>query len=109
MIASDELHKLIKSLHQGEKRFFKVYASRHVIGEVNNYVRIFDSIAAQEKYDEKAIKEKFRNEPFMKRYAAVKNYLHGLIIKSMRSYHSGTTIDIELKEVLIDLEFLYQK
>lgn len=33
MIPSDELYKLIKSLSQAEKRFFKIYASRHVIGD----------------------------------------------------------------------------
>ena len=56
MIASDELHKLIKSLTQSEKRFFKIYASRHIIGEQNNYVQLFDVIASQKKYNEEAIK-----------------------------------------------------
>lgn len=109
MIASEELHKLIKSLSQSEKRFFKIYASRHVIGEQNNYVRLFDAIALQKNYNEEAIKKKFENESFMNRFAAVKNYLHQLILKSMRSFHAGTTIDIELKEMLIDIDFLYQK
>jgi hypothetical protein len=45
----------------------------------------------------------------MARFAAVKNYLHQLILKSMRNFHSGSTIDIELKEMLIDIDFLYQK
>ena len=109
MIASEELHKLIKSLSQSEKRFFKIYASRHVIGEVNNYVYLFDAITNQKHYDEKEIKRKFEGEPFMNRFAAVKNYLHHLILKSMRNFHSGSTIDIELKEMLIDIDFLYQK
>jgi hypothetical protein len=109
MIASDELHKLVKSLSQSEKRFFKIYASRHVIGEGNNYVRLFDAIAAQKVYNEQLVKDKFKGETFIKRFAAVKNYLHTLIIKSMRSFHSASTIDIELKEMLIDIDFLYQK
>jgi hypothetical protein len=109
MIASDELHKLIKSLTQSEKRFFKIYASRHVIGEGNNYVKLFDAISDQKNYNEKIIKEKFAKESFMDRYAAVKNYLHQLILKSMRNFHSASTIDIELKEMLIDIDFLYQK
>ena len=109
MTASDELYKLVKSLSQSEKRFFKIYASRHVIGEGNNYVRLFDAIALQKHYSEDSIKQKFSGEPFMRRFAAVKNYLHQLIIKSMRSFHSGSTIDIELKEMLIDIDFLYQK
>ncbi|MGZ4061122.1 MAG: hypothetical protein ACXVPU_18975, partial [Bacteroidia bacterium] len=109
MIASDELHKLIKSLSQSEKRFFKIYASRHIIGDKNNYVSLFDAIAAQKNYDESSVKEKFKNERFTDRFAAVKNYLHQLILKSMRNFHAASTIDIELKEMLIDIDFLYQK
>ncbi len=109
MIASDELYKLVKSLSQSEKRFFKIYASRHVIGNGNDYVRLFDAIALQKNYNEETLREKFKGEPFLKRFAAVKNYLHQLIIKSMRSFHSASTIDIELKEMLIDIDFLYQK
>lgn len=109
MIVSEELFKLIHSLSQSEKRFFKIYASRHVIGEQNNYVLLFDEIVKQKSYDEEAIRIKFHGQAFMRRFPAVKNYLHQLIITSMRSYHSGSTVDIELKEMLIDLEFLYQK
>jgi hypothetical protein len=109
MIASAELHNLVRSLSQSEKRFFKIYASRHVIGEQNNYVLIFDKIASQKEYDEEAIKREFSGLRFMARFPAVKNYLHQLILKSMRSYHSGSTIDIELKEMLTDIGFLYHK
>src|ERR1043165_3782076 len=109
MIASSELHHLIRSLSQSEKRFFKIYASRHVIGEQNNYVLLFDRIAAQKEDNEKEIKEGLRGRKFMDRFPAVKNYLHQRILKSMRSYLSGSTIDIELKEMLIDIGFLYQK
>lgn len=109
MIPSPELHKLIASLSQSEKRFFKLHAGRHVIGEKNDYVRLFDVIAAQKNYDEDVIKKHFQGERFLDRFAAVKNYLHQSILVSMRNYHSGSTIDIELKEMLIDLDFLYQK
>ncbi|CAN5427109.1 hypothetical protein BH10BAC1_BH10BAC1_18940 [soil metagenome] len=109
MIASNELFKLIKSLSQSEKRFFKIYATRHVIGEQNNYVQLFDAIANQKQYDEKVVKEKFEGEAFINRFPAVKNYLQQLILKSMRNFHAGSTIDIELKEMLIDIDFLYQK
>lgn len=109
MIASNELYKLIISLTQSEKRFFKIYASRHVIGEENNYVKLFDAISKQKNYNEIAIKEKFKGNAFMNRFPAVKNYLHQLILKCMRNFHSGSTIDIELKEMLIDIDFLYQK
>lgn len=109
MIASDELFKLIKSLSQTEKRYFKIYATRHVIADGNSYVKLFDAISVQKKYDETIIKKQFDGQNFIKRFAAVKNYLHQLIIKSMRTYHSSFSIDMELKEMLIDINFLYQK
>jgi hypothetical protein len=109
MVASEDLHKLIKSLSQAEKRFFKIYASRHVIGDKNDYVKLFDVIAAQTKYDEKAVISHFRGSSFLKRFPAVKNYLQETIIISMRHFHSGSSIDNELKEMVMDIEFLYHK
>jgi len=44
MKPSTELFDLIRSLSQSEKRYFKVYASKHVIGKENNYVRLFEAI-----------------------------------------------------------------
>lgn len=109
MIASDELHKLIATLSQSEKRYFKIYASRHVIRDGNYYVKLFDAIVSQKKYDEQKLKEKFRSEKFFSRFAAVKNYLYRLVLKSMRTYQTSATIDHELKEMLADIEFLYHK
>ena len=62
---SDPLHQLIHSLSKGEKRSFKIYASRHVLGDENNYVKLFDAIEKQKEYDEEALLKKFKNEKFI--------------------------------------------
>jgi hypothetical protein len=53
---SDQLFRLIKSLTTAEKRYFKIFASRHSIGGKNEYVNLFDAIDKQSKYDEACTK-----------------------------------------------------
>ena len=59
MRASDNLHALIKSLTQTEKRFFKLSASIHK-GE-RNYMKLFEAIDKQREYDEVALRKIFKN------------------------------------------------
>jgi len=109
MSASNDLFRLIKSLSPSEKRFFKIYSSRHVIGEENNYVKLFDIIDKQKQYDEAEIRKHFNNNPFVKYLSKSKAYLHQLILKSLTSYYSQITIDAKLKEQLRQVEILYHK
>lgn len=109
MKTTSDLFDLIKSLTKSEKRHFTIFASKHVIGEKNNYLRLFKAIDAQQKYDEAAIREQFKGEVFLKQLPVTKNYLYGLILKSMRIYRSGITVEVRLQEMLQDIEFLYDK
>lgn len=90
---SDELFQLIKSLTKQEKRYFKLYASRHVIGEKNQYVRLFDAIDRLKVYDEKKVKKKFAGEAITKQLHVAKNYLYKLILNSLRLYKENKTED----------------
>jgi len=83
---SDDLFQLIKTLSKQEKRYFKVYASRHVIGGKNKYVMLFDAIDKQKVYEEAKIKKKFSGEAFCRQLHVVKNYLYQLILSSLRSF-----------------------
>ena len=64
MKASESLFFLIKSLSQNEKRYFKVSASLHVLGEKNNYEKIrvnasYDSVmkrSSRARFDQRAAK-----------------------------------------------------
>jgi hypothetical protein len=105
---SDELFKLIKSLSKQEKRYFKLFAARHVIGEQNNYLLLFDAIDRQLKYDEAAIRQKFRKETFAKQLHVIKNYLFTLIMRSLRNFHASDTDD-KFHDMLRDAQILYDK
>jgi len=105
----DLLHQLIHSLSKSEKRYFKINASRHVLGESNKYVMLFDAIERQKEYDEDAIIKKFKGEKFLKRLIVAKSYLYDSIIKSMTQYHATQTVANQIIEQLISVSFLYEK
>jgi len=104
----DKTYSLLKSLNKSEKRFFKIYSSRHVIGKANNYVQLFDAMDKQQVYDEQQIKTKFADEKFVKRMPVAKAYLYDLILKSMGAYqqHNPTT---QLYDNLKQIQFLFSK
>lgn len=91
--ASDDLFQLIQSLSKQEKRYFKLHATRHVIGKQNKYVLLFDAIEKQPRYDEAQLKEHFQAEAFTRQFHVAKNYLYHLILDSLRNYHESKSGD----------------
>lgn len=104
---STELFELIRSLSKQEKRYYKMYSTLSG-GKVNKYLLLFDAIDAQKEYDEAALKRKFKNEAFVRQFHVIKNYLYGLILKSLRNYHANTTED-KYHSMLRDAQILYRK
>ena len=107
MKPSTELFSLIKSLTKSEKRFFKLNSSLQT-GD-KNYLKIFDFIEKQKKYDEEELKEHFKNETFVKHLPSEKNHLYKLLLKSLRSYYSDRTVSSQLKQEIKNVEILYKK
>jgi hypothetical protein len=107
--ASDHLHRLIKALSKPEKRYFKVFSSRHVIGDQNNYQRLFDAIDRQDEYDEALLIKKFKGEAFVDRFSIAKNRLYQSILKSLDAYHANSSIEAQLKRQIHAAEILYNK
>ncbi|OGU36399.1 MAG: hypothetical protein A2068_00215 [Ignavibacteria bacterium GWB2_35_6b] len=107
MVKKEQLFSLIKSLTKAEKRYFKLFAS--INSADTNYILLFDAIDSQNVYNEKAIKEKFKEKNFIKQLHVTKNYLNKLILKSLRNYHSKISVDAELKDLLREIEILYRK
>lgn len=108
MLKREELFVLIQSLSKSEKRYFHVFCSQ-LGGKERNYIRLFDAIAKQEVYDEGAIKQQFTGETFVKQLHVTKHYLRNLILKSLRNYHAGFTKTAEVRELLHNVEVLYQR
>jgi hypothetical protein len=112
MNASDELFQLIKSLTPSEKRYFKVYASKHVIGKSNHYEKLFDAMDAlpdDKDYDEAAFKRSLRGKSYGKNLSDEKSHLREILLKSMRMYHAERTSKGRLVEMIHEISFLYSK
>ena len=103
----DELTKLVGSLTKSEKRYFKMFTS--IQSGEKDYLKLFEAVEKLKEYDEEKIKRMFAGEEFIKRLPAVKNYLYGQILKSLRIIHSGETVDSQLKEMLEEVSMLYEK
>jgi hypothetical protein len=99
----------VRSLTPHEKRYFKIFATRHVMEKNNFQIKLFDAIESQEIYDEEALVRKFKNETFAKRFSVAKSRLYETILKSLHAYHSGSSVDAELKKMLHMAEILYKK
>jgi hypothetical protein len=109
MKPTDTLFSLIKSLSKSEKRYFNLFASRHVIGEGNTYLKLFEVVGKQKQYNESHIKEIFKKDRMGKNLAAEKNRLYNLVLKSLSDFHSKISIESKLREYIHQVEVLYEK
>jgi hypothetical protein len=107
MKPSTELHSLIRSLTKSEKRFFKLNSSLQA-GD-KNYLKIFDFVEKQKKYDEDELKDHFKNEVFIKHLPSEKNHLYRLILKSLRAYYSDESVSSQLRQEIKNIDILNRK
>ncbi|MGZ3866194.1 MAG: hypothetical protein ACXVC6_07660 [Bacteroidia bacterium] len=109
MIPKADLHQLIHSLSKSEKRYFSLFAKRHVIGKENKYLLLYNILEKQKKYDEKKLKSALGTRSIYTNLAAEKAYLKELILKSLKHFHEKNFIDSILYDKLIQIEILYEK
>lgn len=110
MKPSEDLFKLIKSLTKAEKIHFKKFSKRHILGEGNKYVKLFDVIDKQEKkYDESKVKESFKGDRFVNQIHVAKNYLFDLILRSLYDFYSDKNSESVINENLTKITILTEK
>lgn len=107
--ASSHLFELIKSLSKSEKRYFKVLSNKHVIGEENKYMLLFDFIDQMEVYDESLIIDHFKGEAFLNKFSITKSRLYDHILKSLEQFHSSHSVDAQIYNLLNCVEILQKK
>lgn len=83
----EELHTTIHSLDSHEIRYFKLFAQRHVIGESNTYLKLFDAIRKQSLSNDNELRKIFKDAAFSKNLPSIKLYLLRLINKSLYHFH----------------------
>jgi len=101
----EPLFDLIKSLTMSEKRFFKIFSQRHVIGEANQYLLLFDFIDEKEDVNNEILS----SQHFVKNLSAEKNYLYRLILKSLNAYYAEFSTKMKVQNLIISSEILAYK
>lgn len=105
----EALFELIRSMTKSEKRYFKLMASRHTIGEENNYVVLFDFIDKLDAYSEEAIFNAFKGEAFLNRFSITKKRLYDHVLLALDAFHSSNSQEAQLNKQLHAAEILYEK
>jgi hypothetical protein len=101
----EPLFDLIKSLTMSEKRFFKIFSQRHIIGDKNEYSLLFDFIDKGADLKNEALLK----QPFVKNVSAEKNYLYRLVLKSLNAFHSQNSDIRKIYDYLISIDILFKK
>ena len=112
MTPSSNLFDIIHSLTASEKRYFKVFSSTHVIGNKNNYVKLFDAyceLPSDQPYDEAAFKKKLTAKKWAKNFAVEKKFLEDMLMKAMRAYNAEKSSEGALNDIIANIHFLYNK
>lgn len=107
--ASNNLFELIKSLNKSEKRYFKVFSSRHTIGEENGYIKLFDYIDKMAEYDEDILFNDFNGQSLLNKFSITKARLYTNILKSLDSFHSSTSTDAQIFRQIHSADILFNK
>jgi len=80
------LFQLIQHLDKSEKRYFVLFTGQYKEGE-SHYLKLYNYIIEKEIYNDKQIKEYFKEAAWIDNYTIVKKYLYEKLLKALRLYH----------------------
>jgi len=104
MATIDPLYDLVNSLSISEKGYFKKSVPKNSV-----YVKLFDVLNKQTKFNEKEISKLFKSNSESKNIAVVKNYLYDSILASLQNYHKEKNLEWQLNSATEQLRILYDK
>lgn len=106
--STDALFQLIRSLQKGEKRNFKLYATRNSSNDELKVIQLFDALDKMAEYDEAVLLKKAPSIS-KQQLSNTKALLYKQILASLRLLDNGADIDIQLHEQLDYARILYKK
>lgn len=107
---SSHLYELIKSLSKAEKRYFKVFVTRHTASDSQNNAQIlFDAIDKQKTYNEELLQEQLSDYVFVKKFSIAKARLYDTILKSLDAFYSEKSKEQLIRNELHYIEILFGK
>ncbi|MBL7944193.1 MAG: hypothetical protein JNM00_15595 [Flavobacteriales bacterium] len=106
---SDSLFRLVHSLTKAEKRYFRIFSSRHIIGDNNSYMVLFDAIEKQKAFDEDALIKSLKKHAFSNRISITKNRLYNAILRSLDSFYTASDPEFQARRLVESASILYRK
>ena len=106
---TDDLLQLVNSLTKGEKRNFRLFASRNSSSEESHFfLQLFDVLDKKGEYDEALILKKI---PAVKKAQLpnIKAHLYRQLLASLRLLGKNQNEDIQLREMTDYARVLYNK
>ncbi|GJM31886.1 MAG: hypothetical protein DHS20C18_08870 [Saprospiraceae bacterium] len=103
MKSNIDLYNLIKAMSKSEKRYFTLDAQK-TNRKGSKYLDLFQAIKDMDIYDEEKLKKKFGVG-----LPHDKIYLYEAILRSMRDYRSSTSISAQIREMILDSKYLYER
>lgn len=104
MKPSDELSELIHSMSPSEKRYFKLQAN--TFKDDSHYVLLFDFIDKTSEASDVDIRVYLKQHGVTVALSRLKNYLHQLILKTLREYHLEHYPEFKIIEAFRDFKIL---
>ncbi|MCC3157412.1 hypothetical protein LJ737_09180 [Hymenobacter sp. 15J16-1T3B] len=106
--STDPVFQLVKSLTRTEKRHFRLFSGHQGAAEELKFLQLFDALDALPAYDEERI---LQQVPAIRKVqlANLKANLYRQLLSSLRQYHAGQNVDIQLHEQLDYARVLYNK
>lgn len=93
-----------------EKRYFKIFAKRHVLGSQNKYVALFERLDAMAQEDNTKLIDAMSQLGYKNaNLAADKNYLAQLLQRALNAFYNEQNISLKIKSNLQTIEILFHK
>lgn len=110
MNSYSSVFNLIKSMTMSEKRYFKIFSKKHILGGQNKYIHLFNELESQSTEDDKTISESLSQKGFTSKYlSADKNYLYNLILRCLNEFYFEHNLSLTIKNNLQTIEILFHK
>jgi tetratricopeptide (TPR) repeat protein len=108
-MSNDKLFKLIHSLDQAEKRYFKQYLKRYSLKSADSiFANLFDYVVKTKTYNKEHL---LKSCSYIKKNQLqnIRARLYNNILESLRAFHSEKSVGIILHQLMINVEILKHK
>lgn len=104
---SGNIYLLIKALTKAERRYFSLQAGFN--RENSHLLQVFEAIAKRGFEDDASLKAWLKDTGFVGHLDVLKVHLYQLILSSMRAFYRNRNKQREIRAMVDDLHFLYEK